>query len=621
MSERPWLSFGFFVPVLAALLLVIAVSCGGGATSTAAPQPESVAPAAEPAAEPEAMEETKDTGEAAEVQVAPTATPVPVPEAEVAAEPEAVTTGAEPYGTLTSAFQTLGRFSAHPRYGVSGEQHQFSAITTQEGPFTVDTDARFQPVMVEDWSIAADERTWTFKLKKGIEFHKGWGELRAEDVINTLQQIGAEDGVCACNQVSTIFNSPDGYFIALDDYTMELDTGEPNYETLSWMVTPGYGRIFSKTHWDKLRETEDEFTASSLVVGTGPFELTEDMSTDEWNFTAVRNHWRKTPEFANLKFKLIPEESTRLANFLTGKIDFWAAQEDSVPVVAEDQDTRFMSQKGTQEVFLMIWQNGYSYNGTDKQFPGYDPDDPWTSASTDLDSPEWERARKVREAIGLAVDRQKLVDDLLGGEGVVEAIMAWGPHKSRMPDSWYWPYDPDRAKQLLKEAGYEDGFDMPMTHGGTSGSNLEVACLAIADMLQDVGIRVKYENVTTTVLYQGYKDRTQRGTTCQEQSAFFQEPLYVHRWCYDPTGLWGCAWDHPWFTERARKAYTTFNDDDRWAMQLEMGQWMRDNALTMGIYATNQVYPLGPQLDSWEEHLSRSRPSYISALEYAKHRE
>ena len=173
MSGRPWVSFGFFVPMLAALLLVIAVSCGGGATSTAAPQPESVAPAAEPAAEPEAMEETKDTGEAAEVQVSPTATPVPVAAATATPVPEAVSTAAEPYGTLRTSFPAMPTYAPHTRY-----QDQSAGpilLFGHEGLFTLDKDSIFRGSLVEDWSVAGDNRTWTFNLMKGYPIPRGLG--------------------------------------------------------------------------------------------------------------------------------------------------------------------------------------------------------------------------------------------------------------------------------------------------------------------------------------------------------------------------------------------------------------------------------------------------------------
>ena len=620
MFGRPWLSFGFFVPMLAALLLVIAVSCGGGATSTAAPQPESVAPAAEPAAEPEAMEETKDTGEAAEVQVAPTATPVPVPEAEAAAEPEAVSTAAEPFGALNTSFSSMETYQPQPRwYGTPAYQ-----LVAHESLFRLDKDSQFVGLMVDEWSVAPDNRTWTFKLHKGINFSGGWGELTPEDVIFSIRELGADDGRCGCSQIQAIFDNPDGYFIGLDNYTLEVDTGTPAPDLVSWLDHPGQNSswIISKKQWDTLRETLSDDEAVTQLVGTGPWETVEIRQGEVWKFKAVPNHWRKTPEFAELNLLTIPEEGTALANFLTGKIDIWSAAPDSVPKAAELETTKFMSLEGTGEMNLVIWQNGYTFNGTDRQWPGYDPDLPWIGSDADLDSEGWERARKVREAIGLAIDREKIVEQLLGGEGFPGATYGWQPFKSQWPEGWEWPYDPERAKQLLKEAGYEDGFDIDISTAATTATSVsEKACEAMAVMLQGVGINAVIKNVPTSVLYPAYKNRTQQGITCQGINTFGGEPVDLHRISYDPELLWGVGWDHPWFTERMKKANETFDVDERWAINMEMGQWMRDNAMGIGIYGSNQVFPLGPKLDGWQEHLSMGYANSISALEFARHRE
>ena len=85
--------------------------------------------------------------------------------------------------------------------------------------------------------------------------------------------------------------------------------------------------------------------------------------------------------------------------------------------------------------------------------------------------------------------------------------------------------------------------------------------------------------------------------------------------------LWGVGWDHPWFTAKMKEAYETPDYDARWALQFEMGDWLRDNALAMAVYSLDQIFPLGPQVDPWQEHLSMGEAQSISGLEYAPHRQ
>ena len=571
--------------------------------------------------EPDDAGTMEDDEEEPQVDSAPTATPVPAPEATPVPEPDAMDAGAEPVGTLRTSLVNMDAYEPHPRYRLTSQA--VPGLVAHESLFQIDKDSIFRGLMVEEWSVAPDNRTWTFKLHEGIEFHGGWGPLVPEDIFYSVREVSADDGTCGCSQIQDIFFNPDGHWIALDDVTLELDTVIPAPDVLNWLDYPASNSawIVSKKNYETLRETLTEAEASALVVGTGPWEMEEIRLGEVWKFKAVHDHWRKTPEFANLEILTIPEESTSLANFLVGKIDIWSAAPDSLPKVAELETTKFMSLKGTGEMNFIIWQNGYTFVGTDKSWPGYDPDKPWIASDPDLDSEGWERARKVREAIGLAIDREKIVDELLGGEGFPGTSYGWNPFKAHTPESFDWPYDPERAKQLLKEAGYEDGFDIPISVAASHQVAVsEQACEAMAGMLQDVGINAELYQIGSAERGKQYKARTQEGIICQYINTFGGEPVDLHRLSYDPAMLWGVGWDHPWFTERMYTASSTFEFDERWALQLEMGQWMRDNGMGIGIYGQNTVFPLGPKLDSWEEHLSMGLAGSISALEYAPHR-
>ena len=602
MSRRPWLSLGFLVPLLAALTMVIAISCGG---ADATPEPEAEEPSDEMVA---------------------TAVPTPEPTAVVteAPAPEG------PHGILTTSFETMPVYHPHPRYRPTGFDEP--TMVAHEGMFILDRDYQLQGNLVKDWSVAADNRTWTFELHDGIQFHGDWGPLTPEDVIYSTRALGADDGTCGCSQIQTLFGNPDddwktdGFWEVINDTTIQLNSDPSGLVDLPYRMdfpSSNSGWIISKTQWESLLDSglsQDE--ALSQIVGTGPWELDELKLGEVWTFKAVEGHWRKTPYFAELHLLTIPEEATALANFETGRTDTWSAQPDSLSKVAELETTKFMSLTDVGEMIMYIWQNGYTFNGTDRQWPGYNPDLPWVSSDPEVGSEGWERARKVREAMGVAIDRQKLVDQLLHGNGAPGATYGWQPLRSLWPDDWTWDFDPDRARELLAEAGYADGFEIVLS--SATGRLVEVtrqACEAIAGMLQDVGIDARFENVPLGELYDGYKARTQQGITCQHINAFGGEPVSLHRISYDPELLWGVGWDHPWFTAKMKEAYETPDADARWALQFEMGDWLRDNALAMAVYSLDQIFPLGPAVDTWEEHLSMGEAQSISRLEYAPHRQ
>ncbi len=613
MSRRPWLSLGFLVPLLAALSMIVAVACGGeDATATHAPAAE------EPTAE-------------ATVEVTATAVPTPEPTAaatEAPQTPEEPVAG--PHGTLRTSFESMPVYHPHPRYRATGFEEP--TMVAHEGLFILDRDYQLTGNLVKDWSVAADNKTWTFELHDGIQFHGDWGPLTPEDVIYSTRELGADDGTCGCSQIQTLFGNPDedwrtdGFWEVINDTTIQLNSDPSGLVDLPYRLdfpSSNSGWIVSKDQWESLLDSGSSLDeALPQVVGTGPWELEELKLGEVWRFKAVEGHWRQTPYFAELHLLTIPEEATALANFEVGRIDTWSAAPDSLAKVAELETTKFMSLTDVGEMILYFWQNGYTYFGTDKEWPGYNPDLPWVSDDPEVGSAGWERARKVREAMGLAIDRQKLVDELLHGNGAPGALYGWQPLRSLWPDDWNWDYNPDRARELLAEAGYADGFDITLS--SATSRLVEVtrqACEAIAGMLQDVGINAQYRDVPLGDLYDGYKARTQQGITCQHINAFGGEPVSLHRISYDPELLWGVGWDHPWFTAKMKEAYETPDADARWALQFEMGDWLRDNALAMAVYSLDQIFPLGPQVDPWSEHLSMGEAQSISGLEYAPHRQ
>ena len=102
--------------------------------------------------------------------------------------------------------------------------------------------------------------------------------------------------------------------------------------------------------------------------------------------------------------------------------------------------------------------------GTDDQLPGFDPELPWISASADVDSEEWANAAKVRRALSIAIDRQGIVDTLLRGYGSPAVMWEYGQYEETwLPPEMRWEFNPEKAKQLLEEAGYPDGFDITLT--------------------------------------------------------------------------------------------------------------------------------------------------------------
>ena len=116
---------------------------------------------------------------------------------------------------------------------------------------------------------------------------------------------------------------------------------------------------------------------------------------------------------------------------------------------------------------------------------------PWVSCDPDTGSADWEKARKVREAMAISIDRQKLVNNLAFGDGRPSFHQYWHGHDSRLKqqglESLTFEYDPDRAWQLLTEAGYPDGVELDMTLTEASVAGPIAVGEAVATMWEEVG--------------------------------------------------------------------------------------------------------------------------------------
>jgi peptide/nickel transport system substrate-binding protein len=557
-----------------------------------------------------------------------------------AATSEAMAAQKGPHGILNVAFPELGAYQAHPAL-VSFPQASIVELAALESLHGRDLDWNYYPRLMVSWSVASDQLTWTFNLRPEVQFHDNWGEFTAEDFMWTVETASAEGSLnpLANKHRATFLNSK-GHFKAIDDYTIEINTVIPLWDALTSVYSPGSDPVLinSKTQGIELEKTMGLDASNELMVGTGPWKIVENKPGEYWLFDAVIDHYLKTPYFAEMKFWEIPEESTRIANFQTRRLDVFTAVPDTIPLLANTPGTEFMAQEGAIDAHLLFYGNYYhsfdpstcpgqpNYWGDPdkKEFAycpatGWDPDHPIVSASPDLDSPEWDAARTVRLAMMTAIDKQKLIDELLHGEAVAQGMLAWGNQSEAKPE-WQHEYDPARAKELLTEAGYPDGFAIDL-YPAVRGAPAEVeACEAIGAMWEAVGLDVTIIKIPFNTLVEGQVDRSAAGHVVCNAAPPFIEPVWLDYFIHLPDTGWTSGFDHPEYSAIVDAGYKVFDKEERWAYNMEEGQWLWDNAFAYGLWMVNQIHALGPKVGDWGEHLETGNTRRISGLEWAPHR-
>ena len=524
------------------------------------------------------------------------------------------------YGTLDVAFKQLLTFGND--YTVrSTPEIGFVGTASGETALKLNGDGEVVPQLIAEWSLGDSGSVWTLKLREDVEFHRGWGNMTSDDVIFSLQEISGEDSINSWTARAREYVT--GGIIKVDDYALSVDMVAPKRGFLGFLTQRAF-IVNSKSVFDSLgREA-----AGPLGIGTGSWQFEEDSLHEYWRFSALQDHYRKAPEFAELVIWQIPEENTRLAGFLTGNLDSFLMNFDSKPSLDKVPSIQYTAIPNGTTAHLGLHPNHYVGMGEadfEERRPGAfnclkDDACPWVSPNPDINSPEWERARKVREAMLISVDRQAIVDSFLDGEGLPQSLWTWENALHRLPPKYReWEFNPDRARQLLAEAGYEDGFDMIVTASTRGVAGEHASCEAVAEYFEDIGIRTQIDRVPYTVIGPKLNTRSYVGLSCHGTGGRASPAAIIHILYGSDSGFSG-GFDHPIMEDLIDQMNAAVDEETHWAKLNEIAAFTYDNAMDSGLYSVNLLFPLAPGVVEWSEHINYSDPRGLGSYEYAKHR-
>ncbi len=324
------------------------------------------------------------------------------------------------------------------------------------------------PQLAKDWENI-DDLTWRFYLEEGVTFHDGT-ELTAHDVKHFYRRVleGPQEVYMVTNQYDFI-----DYMEVQDDYTIDFITHEP-HTLLEWQLSganTGAG-ITSEAHFEEVGEEGYHREA----MGTGPFKFEEWVRDEHALLKANPDYWRDEPEFDELMFRPIPEPSTRAAELIAGDVDI------AHGLVAQDHD-RLQDTDGVRA----------EWHESDRNWvlrPRMTVDDAH-EGDPELDREYTTEDPRIREAIEKALDKYAL-RDIAGGIGEPFRGTLSHPPEEGHPDNYGESaclYDPDRAQELIEEAGYEPGEPHLVMHAFERYPYGDVAEV-IRSMLEDVGFDV-----------------------------------------------------------------------------------------------------------------------------------
>jgi len=348
-----------------------------------------------------------------------------------------------------------------------------------------------QPCLATSWETSADGKEIIFHLRKGVKFHDGT-DFNADAVVFSFAR--QYDPNHPYNQYGEWAYW--GYMFSdiekvekLDDYTVKIVLKKVNASIMTSLAMFTVN-IVSPANAEKYKED-----AFKHPCGTGPFKFVEWVKDDHITLEANENYWRERAKLDKLIFKVIPDPSARLMALEVGEVQgIEYPNPADFDRIKANKDLVLMSAPG-MNIGYMAMNTGYGYIDANKngvrdleteplvKTPGYF--EPLTK-------------KKVRQAINMAIDKQSIVDNIYMGTAVVA--------KNGMPpfmlgyndDIVDYPYDPERAKELLAEAGYPDGFEVTLYVMPVSRPYMfdpPKIGEAIQSYLAAVGIKVKFYQV------------------------------------------------------------------------------------------------------------------------------
>lgn len=347
-----------------------------------------------------------------------------------------------------------------------------------------DRDLSLKPMLSTEWR-QVDDLTWEFELREGVTFHNG-EPFGADDVEFTIERTYDP---AAETRVASVFATV-ADVVPVDDLTVQFKTKAPDPLLPGRLAFYG-GQMLPKDYFAEVGA--EEF--GQAPIGTGPVRFAERVPDERLVLDRNDDYWGGPINVEQVIFRPIPELSARIAALETGEVDIITrVPPDQVEQVAELEDSRV-------EQVLYNGLNVLVVNAT----------------VAPLDDP------LVRQALSLAIDREAIVEELFGGQGQIPTGPAIDTQFAYNPDLEPLAYDPDRARDLLEQAGY-DGT--PVVIETTNGSiiNDQAMAEAIAAMWEDVGFTVDLQVIEASVRAEKNQAKSFLGLFWSDPTDTLQDP-------------------------------------------------------------------------------------------------
>ena len=434
--------------------------------------------------------------------------------------------------------------------------HVFNvADNVLDTPTYLDRTLKVRPRLATSWT-AKDETTWEVIFRTGVKFHDG-------TTFDTSAVKANFEYQSASDAPSRSFFTNWANIDIVDATTVMVKTKTPE---------PFFPNVLSRLWILSPADLKNPAVFGSTMNGTGPFKLTEFTQGQQITITANGDYWGGAPKVGSVIFKAAPEASARTAMLQAGQADVVV----NLPVEQAKQiessgQLRLAAVPGLRAVPLMI-------------------DERTGAPFTDL---------RVRQAMNYAVDKDAIIKNILGGYAQQQPATISPLIEGNAPDVKPYVYDPEKARQLLSEAGYASGFEIDFHHPTGRWMKDAEAAQAIAQMLGKVGIRAnlltaEYSTFFGTWSKGDYHGMTMIGVTNPDGAPNSLFNLFLYS-----KGSWPFSWTDAKLDTLIERARSTMDQTARGAAYRELEQYVHDNAPWVFLWEQKDLYGINKSL-KWE---------------------
>jgi peptide/nickel transport system substrate-binding protein len=477
----------------------------------------------------------------------------------------------------------------NPAFGTSSDTIYFQQFLF-DGLTRPDDTLRPSPSLAESWDVGAGGLSYTFHLRRGVQFHDG-KELTAADVKYTWELINHPANKAANYTFFSRVKGAEAHragsapeisgITTPDDYTVHVEMEAPYAPFLA--ISAFFPIMPQHVYGQVAPEEMDKDPIARHPVGTGPFKFAEWRAGDSVHMEAHPNYWGGRPKLDRLIVKIVVDSSTLPSLLRSGTVDLIGLYRGVAAVdydsFAHDSNYRVLEMPG-----LSNWYVEFN-----------------------LANPLFQDAR-VREALIHATDRDGIVKGFLQGHGQVADTPIHPSSWAYTPPKTHYGFDPDRAKALLREAGWTPGPDGVLAKDGQRFS-FELATFMpdYPELLQEqwrqIGVDVRIKRSDFAAFWAPiYLARKHEAVALHVILGIYSDPDYPLP-TYFSSRLNRNAYKSAKVDELIQKATAVLDQDERKKLYADLIEQMAEDAPHMWVAMPNEIWGMNQKVRLPDKHL------------------